>query len=217
MKKKEINPVIIFFMVIGIVAIVFTFINKISDVEKTSFHNICGIACTKVEINKELKTGMRYIAMDVRVFDGPSFLKHEQSFAGFMLRKDLDSGEIFEPTTVRGKFDITLDGSTVMPCFFDMKTREMIWLDSVLPGCGEYSYSRQANNLNNNIASSTDMLRAYLKMKDTKVTMKELVCLHIDAVGATQVFDKEDADYVVGLGEGNLDVYDFVEINADWI
>lgn len=54
MKKKEINPVIIFFIFIGIVAIVFTFINKISDVEKTSFHNICGIACTKVEINKDL-------------------------------------------------------------------------------------------------------------------------------------------------------------------
>lgn len=170
-----------------------------------------------VRMDEALADGMRYIAMDVRVYNGPTFLKHERSFAGFMLRNDLKSGEIFEPTTVRGKFDITLDGSTVMPCFFDMKTREMIWLDSVLPGCGEYSYSRQANNLNNNIASSTDMLRAYLKMKDTKVTMKELVCLHIDAVGATQVFDKEDADYVVGLGEGNLDVYDFVEINADWI
>lgn len=170
-----------------------------------------------VRMDEALADGMRYIAIDVRVYNGPTFLKHERSFAGFMLRNDLKSGEIFEPTTVRGKFDITLDGSTVMPCFFDMKTREMIWLDSVLPGCGEYSYSRQANNLNNNIASSTDMLRAYLKMKDTKVTMKELVCLHIDAVGATQVFDKEEADYVVGLGEGDLDVYDFVEINADWI
>lgn len=170
-----------------------------------------------VRMDEALADGMRYIAMDVRVYNGPTFLKHERSFAGFMLRNDLKSGEIFEPTTVRGKFDITLDGSTVMPCFFDMKTREMIWLDSVLPGCGEYSYSRQANNLNNNIASSTDMLRAYLKMKDTKVTMKELVCLHIDAVGATQVFDKEEADYVIGLGEGDLDVYDFVEINADWI
>lgn len=170
-----------------------------------------------VRMDEALADGMRYIAMDVRVYNGPTFLKHERSFAGFMLRNDLKSGEIFEPTTVRGKFDITLDGSTVMPCFFDMKTREMIWLDSVLPGCGEYSYSRQANNLNNNIASSTDMLRAYLKMKDTKVTMKELVCLHIDAVGAAQVFDKEEADYVVGLGEGDLDVYDFVEINADWI
>lgn len=170
-----------------------------------------------VRMDEALADGMRYIAMDVRVYNGPTFLKHERSFAGFMLRNDLKSGEIFEPTTVRGKFDITLDGSTVMPCFFDMKTREIIWLDSVLPGCGEYSYSRQANNLNNNIASSTDMLRAYLKMKDTKVTMKELVCLHIDAVGATQVFDKEEADYVVGLGEGDLDVYDFVEINADWI
>ncbi|EOR6629459.1 hypothetical protein JNX11_RS26965, partial [Escherichia coli] len=130
-----------------------------------------------VRMDEALADGMRYIAMDVRVYNGPTFLKHERSFAGFMLRNDLKSGEIFEPTTVRGKFDITLDGSTVMPCFFDMKTREMIWLDSVLPGCGEYSYSRQANNLNNNIASSTDMLRAYLKMKDTKVTMKELVCL----------------------------------------
>ena len=170
-----------------------------------------------VRMDEALADGMRYIAMDVSVYNGPTFLKHERSFAGFMLRNDLKSGEIFEPTTVRGKFDITLDGSTVMPCFFDMKTREMIWLDSVLPGCGEYSYSRQANNLNNNIASSTDMLRAYLKMKDTKVTMKELVCLHIDAVGATQVFDKEEADYVVGLGEGDLDVYDFVEIYADWI
>lgn len=170
-----------------------------------------------VRMDEALEDGMRYIAMDVRVYNGPTFLKHERSFAGFMLRNDLKSGEIFEPTTVRGKFDITLDGSSVMPCFFDMKTREMIWLDSVIPGCGEYGHYSQANNLNNNIASSTDMLRAYLKMKDTKVTMKELVCLHIDAVGATQVFDKKEADYVVGLGEGDLDVYDFVEINADWI
>lgn len=54
MKKKESNPVIIFFIAIIVVAIIFTFINKISDVEKTSFHNICGIACTKVEINKDL-------------------------------------------------------------------------------------------------------------------------------------------------------------------
>lgn len=172
-----------------------------------------------VELSKALKTGMRYIAMDVRVFHGPSFLKHVQSFAGFMLRKDLDSGEIFEPSTVRGKFDLTSSGSTVVPCFFDMKTREMIWLDSILPGCGIYGPRaiKKANNLNNNIASSTEMLRAFLKMQDTKINMKELVCLHIDAVGATQVFEKEDADYVVGLGEGDLDVYDFVEINADWI
>lgn len=172
-----------------------------------------------IDIKHALESGMRYAAMDVRVYRGPSFLKHEESFAGFMLRESMDSGEIFEPSTVRGKFDITRDGSTVVPCFFDLKTREVIWLDSVLPGSGyaSYGYGSAVNNLSNNIASSTDMLRAYLKMKHTKITMKELVELHIEAAGATQVFDKEDADFVVGLGEGDLDVYDFPEINAEWI
>lgn len=170
-----------------------------------------------IDIEKTLEAGKRYVAMDVRVYSGPSFLEHEQSFAGFMLRKENEAGEIFEPTTVKGKFDLTRDGSTVVPCFFDLKTKEMIWLDTVLPGKRYGENFVQVNNLNNNVAQLSDMLKAYLKMSETKLTLRDLVELHAHAVGAKIVFNKEQADFVVGLGEGDLDVYDFVEINTNWI
>lgn len=50
--------------------------------------------------------------MDVRVYHGPSFLEHEQCLAGLMLRKEPTSGEIFEPSTVHCKLDITSKDSS---------------------------------------------------------------------------------------------------------
>jgi len=170
-----------------------------------------------IDIAKALNKGQRYLAMDVRVFSGESFVDHEQSFAGFMLRKDPQSGEIFEPSTVKSKFDLTANGKSVVPCFFDLKNREVIWMDTVLPGKSYGEDFVASNSLANNVATVSDMLEAYQKMADTKLTVRDLVKLHANAVGAEIVFERQSADFVVGLGEGDLDVYDFVEINKDWI
>ena len=55
-------------------------------------------------------------------------------------------------------------------------------------------------------------------MQSTKITISELVEMHATAVKAEIVTRREDADFVVGLGNDfNLDVYDFATINAQWI
>lgn len=165
-----------------------------------------------VDIEKTLAAGVRYMVMDVRVYHGPTFREHEQCLAGYMLRKEPQSGEIFEPTTVKAKFDITKDCHTVVLCAFDLVTREMIWLDTNLPGL-----ANKHNTLYTNVASSIEMFRAYLDMCECKVTIRELVQLHQESVGATMVDDPNDADFVVGFGHGDLDVYDFAKINSEWI
>lgn len=86
-----------------------------------------------VDLEKALELGYRYVAMDVPAYDGPTFLHHDQCFAGFMLRKEATSGEIFGPASVLSKFDITHDGKPTVLCLFDIKTRQMIWIDSI--GC----------------------------------------------------------------------------------
>lgn len=165
-----------------------------------------------IDLIKAQESGKRYVCMDVRVYRGSSFLEHEQSFAGFMIRKEPQSGEIFEPSTVRCKFDITNNGKSASICLFDMKTREMIWIDTKM-----LTRRHVSNSLVNNIASSVDVIRAFLKMEQSKVNINELISMHARAVGAKIVSQRDEADFVVGLGEGNLDVYDFTTINATWI
>lgn len=165
-----------------------------------------------IDLIKAQKSGKRYVCMDVRVYSGPSFLEHEESFAGFMIREEPQSGEIFEPSTVRCKFDITNKGKSASICLFDMKTREMIWIDTKMLIHGHCS-----NSLVNNTARSVDVIRAFLKMEQGKVNINELISMHAKAVGAKIVSQRDEADFVVGLGEGDLDVYDFTTINATWI
>lgn len=165
-----------------------------------------------LNMKEAMKKKYRYVAMSVNVYSKENFAEHEMSFAGFMLRKDVNKGQLLEPSTVKAKFDLTSKSNTTIPCFFDMKKREMIWIDTVLPK--QYGV---ANNLHNNAANATQILKAYLNLNEIKVTMKELVELHAKSVGATLVYSKEEADFVVGLGEGDLDVYNFTEINSKWI
>lgn len=165
-----------------------------------------------LNMKEAMKKKYRYVAMSVNVYSRENFAEHEMSFAGFMLRKDVNKGQLLEPSTVKAKFDLTNKSNTTIPCFFDMKKREMIWIDTVLP-----KLYGVANNLHNNAVNATQILKAYLNLNEIKVTMKELVELHAKSVGATLVYSREEADFVVGLGEGDLDVYNFTEINSKWI
>ncbi|RLV95817.1 hypothetical protein JA1_000791 [Spathaspora sp. JA1] len=167
-----------------------------------------------IDINKALDAGYRYAQMDVRVYQGPTFAKHEECFGGYMMRQEQQEGEIFETSTVRSKMDFKSETRTISPFMFDLNTREVIWLD--VPTTPKvYLW----NDLNHNINATKETLKAYLELPLIKVNMKELVELHVEAAGgsATIVESREDANFIVGLGEGDLDVYDFATINSNWI
>ena len=115
-----------------------------------------------IDLDRALELGFRYVSMDVRVYDGLTFLRHEQCFAGFMLRKEATSGEIFEPSSVWSKFAITHYGKSTVPCLFDIKPRQMIWIDCPIQ---LRRLDNVANNLSNNLATVLDVLNHILKCK----------------------------------------------------
>ncbi|RLV91197.1 hypothetical protein JA1_004069 [Spathaspora sp. JA1] len=165
-----------------------------------------------IDIDKALNAGYRFVQMDVRVYSGPTFVEHEQCFGGYMMRQDQLAGEVFEPSTVRVKMDLTSETKEISPFVFDLKTKELIWMD-VPKNPKVYC----PNNVNNNLEKIKETLKACLELPLIKVNMKELMELHVIAAGATIVDTREDANFVVGLGEGDLDVYDFATINSKWI
>lgn len=162
-----------------------------------------------VDMNGVLSAGFRYVVMDCRVYEGLNF-SWSLSFAGYMLREKAQSGEIYEPTTVRAKFDLTGETYSTTACAFDVKERTMCWVDS------DMHIEALPNSVTNNMAASLDILKAYTGYTAKRVTMGELVELHAGAVGADLVEELE-ADFVVGLGTGDLDVYDFATILRDWV
>lgn len=56
-------------------------------------------------------------------------------------------------------------------------------------------------------------MEALLRMKDMKVSLPELLRLHIAACNSREMQDRSEADFVVGLEEGALDAHDFATIN----
>ena len=101
--------------------------------------------------------------------------------AGYMIREEEDSGEVFEPKTVQSSFRITGDTTFAILFALDLKEREIIWLnlglDSRDPVAGE---------------SDIAMVRDYLDAVET-INMASFF-----AGMATEVVDKpENADVIV--------------------
>jgi hypothetical protein len=159
---------------------------------------------------------IRYIAMNVFVFSGPTFAEHEECFAGWMTRNNPGSNEIYEPKTVDQKVDLRSASKNVIPVIFDLKERKAIWAD-ISTNAGRHDTSnwcRSANNVENNKATIRDMVSAFASL-DNKITLGELFELHAKARG-TIVADKDEALTVFAMDEG-ITPYDITTINAGFI
>ena len=53
-----------------------------------------------ITIDGALKKGARYLTMNVLVYNGPTFDQHEECFAGWMMRSEPKSNEVFDAKTV---------------------------------------------------------------------------------------------------------------------
>lgn len=167
------------------------------------------------------KKNIRYLAMDVRVFSGPTFAEHEICFAGWMTRNKPNSNEIFEPKTVQQKVDVRAASRNVVPVLFDLVERKAIWADITgsSQGFGDSRYRRMfhrgGNNVENNKATIRDMVEAFVSL-DNKITLGDLFELHAKARG-TLVENKEEADFVYSTSEGDVTPFDITAINADYL
>ena len=120
----------------------------------------------------------RYIAESVFSYSEPSFNMIEKCFAGIMERDDPDFGEIFEPSTVRIKADITGAHRYSIPLILDLLNREIIWCDI----CGARNYLdsliNPGNNVENNLEMTALACKAFVNLKKAsvyEVVMKNVV------------------------------------------
>lgn len=85
-----------------------------------------------LDIEKALSAGARYAVFTVYNFSNENFSKMEHAVFGFMIRNDMKSGEIFEPSTVKQRMDLASATTTCIPVIFDLKERVFVWCDMAL-------------------------------------------------------------------------------------
>ncbi|MCO7223243.1 TerD family protein [Pleionea sp. CnH1-48] len=136
-------------------------------------------ACEFIDINLDsINTDeIRYIAMDIRVYEGPPFPAQEAN-VGWMMRDGLgEAGEVFDAKTVEQRISISATSYSCMVAMFDVKKKEVIWLDLL----GTSNYLKGGNNVANNRFNIEDLLEASLNFH--QVSMYDLLHLHAQARG----------------------------------
>lgn len=109
-----------------------------------------------------------------------------------MEREDVNSGEIFEPSTVDMSIDVNAEGVTAIPVIFDCKTKEFIWCDMNL-AMSQNRYSCWGNNLESNLRGVTAVCYAMTHL--SKPNLYSLIAFNAMARGM-MVDNRNDADII---------------------
>lgn len=149
-----------------------------------------------VDIDKALENGVRYIVYQVYSYSMQTFCNLPNCMFGWMERQHANTGEIYEPKTVKQKMDLATNAHVCIPVIFDLVEREMIWCDMDL---NVDRYYKSANTLEDNLNSVTATCYSIVNMK--KTNLYDLISLHIKARGI-RVDDKDDADMVFDVEDG---------------
>lgn len=162
-----------------------------------------------VDVAKYTKSNKnaRYIVMTVHSFTHQKFSALDEVTAGFMVRDDVQSGEIYEPASVENAFVVNSNSTNTAPVIFDLLTGEAVWLDLPLKG------SDWANNVRNTAGTLSAAVEGIVKRE--YVTVQDVVKANVTARG-TVVDSEDDADIVIDLtASGNTIGFD--EIISKWL
>lgn len=150
-----------------------------------------------IDVDRLRSRGVRYVAMTLFSYSGQGFVELPECFAGFMERKDLDSGEIYDPRTVTNKVDLTANTRGATPFIFDLETGEAIWVDLSM------MISRKAGNVANSKGQITSLVQAMTTL--TPPNMYDLFTAHAVARGG--IVSKEKAKTVFSF-DGDVTPFD---------
>lgn len=81
-----------------------------------------------IDLFKKQNPNAKYIVFCNNVYSGTAF-KDCICRAGYMLREDLDAGQIYEPKTVKSSYNITADSTFAYLFAIDLGTNELVWLN----------------------------------------------------------------------------------------
>lgn len=134
----------------------------------------------------------RYVAFQVYSYTGQKFSELPNCRFGWMEREDVNSGEIFEPSTVDMSIDVNAEGVTAIPVIFDCKTKEFIWCDMNL-AMSQNRYSCWGNNLESNMRGVTAVCYAMTHL--SKPNLYSLIAFNAMTRGM-MVDNRNDADII---------------------
>lgn len=165
-------------------------------------------ACEFIDINKsQLDPRIQYVTMVINSYTNQPYYELPECFAGWMERDRPQTGEIYEPRTVKNKFDITSDTQTVLPMIVDVKNDKVIWADLSLTKCDFWNIVERQNPM---------IERAVKSMVNiSKPTLYDLFEMHAVARG-TIVDQLQDAQTVFAVHEG-ITPYDYEVIASQFM
>ncbi|HWS99719.1 MAG TPA: TerD family protein [Pyrinomonadaceae bacterium] len=161
-----------------------------------------------VDIPSVLDYGGRYVVMSVNSFTGQKFIDLPECRAGWMMRERPDSGEVFEPGTVRDRVDVASDTTICIPVVLDLAERKVVWAD-----VGLKRDPRFVNNVEGNFSQVT--LLGKLLTEVVKPDLHSLFLLHAEARGSL-VESKGEADTIFSLEEG-ITPFDIETIASEYL
>ncbi|NUU77361.1 TerD family protein [Paenibacillus xylanilyticus] len=152
--------------------------------------------------------GGRYVVASLLSFTSHPYCDLPECFVGWMMRKKPGSGEIFEPSTVANKIDITADTQIAIPVILDLVDRTVIWTDLALTRHPDYY-----NNVEGNEKGMVLMGKAMTGLR--KPDLYDLFMLHAKARGElVDTLDQADTVYSVGQG---VTPFDMEQIMAEYL
>lgn len=147
-----------------------------------------------IDISQCKSQGIRYLMMSVNSFTQQAYSDLPQCFAGWMVRKYPNSGEIYDPLTVKNKFDLTANAKVSIPLIVDLEEHTVIWTDLSLKNNPSAS-----NNVHHNLSSMSLINKAMTTM--VKPNLYDLLTLHIQARGENTL-DSKEADLIFAVDKG---------------
>jgi hypothetical protein len=130
-----------------------------------------------VDIPSVLAYGGRYVLMSVNSYTQQHFVDLPECRAGWMMRSEPDSGEVFEPATVQDRVDVGSDTAICLPAVFDLKERKAVWAD-----IGLKRNPLHVNNVEGNSSRMTLLGKSLTEV--VKPDLYNLFRLHAEARGS---------------------------------
>ncbi|MCP3776496.1 TerD family protein [Paenibacillus sp. MZ04-78.2] len=167
-------------------------------------------ACEFIDLHipSIVRYGGRYIVASLNSFTEQPYCDLPECYAGWMMRQAPKTGEVFEPSTVADKIDLTADTRIAIPVILDLVERTVIWTDLALKQ-HPYYY----NNVEGNKKGMVLMGKAMTTL--TKPTLYDLFTLHATARGR-KVEHADEADTVFAVDRG-VTPYDISTIMSEYI
>jgi hypothetical protein len=166
-------------------------------------------ACEFIDLDIEsvLHYGGRYVVTALYAFSGQPYCNLPECYAGWMLRREPQSGEIFEPQTVQQKIDIAANTRICIPVILDLVARQVIWTDLALR-----HHPRWFNNIEGNEKGMLLMGQALTTL--VKPDLHELFTLHAAARGTPT---PRSAAEIVFAPDGAVTPFDIGVILAEYL